>query len=277
MDIAQARELYLRELPNLERIIRVACRRRSPGIDPEDFESIVKLRFIEDDYAVIRKFRGRSSFTTYMTIVVERLLLDHRIREWGRWRPSAEARRLGDVGIRLEELMLRDGLTFEEASRLIAWDLADVSQRELERIRAALPTRHGLATPAERPSWDRNATVDGVEVERPVLQRDRERVATRVAKILERAIAALAPEERLILKLRYHEGFAATDLARSLGISSKQLHRRMSGILIALRQTLESAGLDRAAAHDLLEHGAEAFAFSFASSGNSRKHGRLTR
>lgn len=267
MDTVAARELYLRELPNLERIIRVACRRRSPGIDPEDFESIVKLRFIEDDYAVVRKFRGRSSFTTYMTIVVERLLLDHRIREWGRWRPSAEARRMGDVAIRLEELMHRDGLTFEEASQLISWDLIDVSRRELERIRERIPSRHGLATPAGKPPWDKNATVDGVEVERPVLQRDREKIGSRVAKILERAIAALSPEERLILKLRYHEEFAATDLARSLGITSKQLYRRMSGILVALRRALEAEGLDRSAAQDLLEHGAETFAFSFAPEG----------
>ncbi|MGH9459422.1 MAG: sigma-70 family RNA polymerase sigma factor [Thermoanaerobaculia bacterium] len=264
MNVREAQELYLRHLPRLERIVRVACRRRPAGIDPEDFESIVKLRFIEDDYAIVRKFHGRSSFSTYMTIVVERMLLDQRMRQWGKWRPSAEARRLGDVAVRLEEMMRRDGLSFEEASKLIAWDLVDVSRRELDRIGTVLATRHGRLKPAGKPPWDSEATVDGTEVERTAFQRERERVASRVAGTLERAIAGLEPEERLLLKLRYHEELNATDIARTLGISSKVLYRRMSRVLRALRDALEAEGLDKAAAQDLLEHGAERFALSFA-------------
>ena len=40
---------------------------------------------------------------------------DWRNARWGKWRPSAEARRQGALATHLERLMRRDGLTFEEA------------------------------------------------------------------------------------------------------------------------------------------------------------------
>src|SRR5947208_3040379 len=41
--------------------------------DVEDFASWVKLRLIDGDYAVIRKFQGRCSPATYLTVVIRRL------------------------------------------------------------------------------------------------------------------------------------------------------------------------------------------------------------
>jgi hypothetical protein len=53
------------------------------------------LKLIENDYRILRSFEGLASLGTYLTTVIARLFLDFQIHEWGRWRPSAAATRLG--------------------------------------------------------------------------------------------------------------------------------------------------------------------------------------
>ena len=113
-------QLFLSELALIERVIAWVCARRClRGAEAEDFGSTVKLRLIENDYEILGRFEGRSSLKTYMTVVVHRLYLDYQTQRFGKWRPSAEARRLGPVALRLEALLYRDGLTFEEASGVL--------------------------------------------------------------------------------------------------------------------------------------------------------------
>ncbi|MGH8186413.1 MAG: hypothetical protein ACREUC_07605, partial [Steroidobacteraceae bacterium] len=81
------------------------------------------LKLIEHDYAVLRRFEGASSLRTYLTVVLHRVLLDQRNREWGRWRPSAAAYRNGPLAVRLERLVTRDGLTPAEAIAAVGPDV----------------------------------------------------------------------------------------------------------------------------------------------------------
>src|SRR5215212_3086060 len=117
----RADELLTSNLPLIERAIAFACRRNqlSPE-DAEEFGSVVKLRLVENDYAVLRAHEGRSSMATFIGIVVQRMLLDFRIHAWGKWHASAEAKRLGDVALELEQLMHRDGRTLGEAFTILA-------------------------------------------------------------------------------------------------------------------------------------------------------------
>ena len=47
--------------------------------DTEGFIGLVKSKLIEHDYDVIRKFARRSSFTTFITAVIMRLLAAYRV------------------------------------------------------------------------------------------------------------------------------------------------------------------------------------------------------
>ncbi len=259
MDVSEARKLYLRELPTIDGIVRAACRRRGAGMDEEDFASLVKLKLIEDDYAILRKFRGGSSFRTYLTIVIQRFLLDQRVREWGRWRPSAEAKRLGGAAVSLERLLHRDGLTLDEACDVLARRSPRAPRALLEALAGRLPVRRPRPVHAGEPR-ETDLTLDASAVERPALQRDRERIADRAARLLEEAIASLDAEDRLLLRLRFQEDLSVVDVARSLGTPRRQVHKRIRRLLDALRQALEASGLDRGTAWDLVEHGAESLA-----------------
>src|SRR5258707_733762 len=131
-------ELFLSNLDAIDRAIGYVCHRNhlSPQ-DAEEFNSEVKTKLIEANYAVLRKFEGRSSFSTYMTTVIQRLYFQWRVQMWGKWRPSAEARRLGEKAITLERLLTRDGFTYREAletagiDRETIADLLDRSDHEL--------------------------------------------------------------------------------------------------------------------------------------------------
>ena len=76
----------------LQRVIRSVARHHglSPE-DAEDFGQTVHLKLLERHYQVFDSYEGRSSLTTFLTVVVTRLLLDWRNATRGKWRPSASA------------------------------------------------------------------------------------------------------------------------------------------------------------------------------------------
>lgn len=91
---------FLAHLDLIEGVIRWVSRRHrlSPG-DADEFGAHARLRLIDRDYEILRRFEGRSSLRTYLTTVIQRTFLDWRIAQWGKWRPSAIAERLlGRVG-----------------------------------------------------------------------------------------------------------------------------------------------------------------------------------
>src|SRR4051812_10993832 len=103
-------QLFLSELPRVERAIQRACRNsRLRQEETEDFASHVRLKLIENDYAVFRKFQGKCTLNTYLNMVVLNLLHDYQNRRWGKWRPCAAANHLGKVAIKLDQLLSRDG------------------------------------------------------------------------------------------------------------------------------------------------------------------------
>ncbi len=149
--IAEPSVLYLQHLEAINRIAESLCKRNGVfGADAEDFASEVRLRLLEDDYVVIRKHRGDSSMTTFLTVVIANLFRDFRIKMWGKWRPSAEARRLGDAAVLLETAMYRDGCSFDEACRLLEQSgRANVDRTELRKISEKLPFRTARRIPSQ--------------------------------------------------------------------------------------------------------------------------------
>src|SRR3954451_24177669 len=114
-------EAFLREhLTVIREIAESICRRNGvTAHDAEDFVSEVRLKMYENDFAAIRHFQGKASFTTYLHVVISKFFIDYRRRTWGKWTPSAQAKRLGPVATLLEKLVYRDGSPFDAACRLI--------------------------------------------------------------------------------------------------------------------------------------------------------------
>jgi RNA polymerase sigma factor (sigma-70 family) len=247
---------YLENLASIERIAAFVARKAhlSPD-DTAEFVQIVRVRLFENDYAIIRKFEERSSFTTYLTTVIVRLFHQWRVEQWGKWRPSAEARRLGDTAITLERLLTRDGYTFSEAVKTLTMRSgANASVAELEAIYARLPNRSprpGLVFGEVSPDAAAVESDAGDRVE----ARDRERTARRTAAILDKVLQTFDEEDRLILKLRFWKGYKVPEIARDLHLDPKKLYKRLDKLFAGLRRALEAAGVRRSDIEALLGRG----------------------
>ena len=126
----------------VDQIVRTTGRRRHLSApELEDFSSFVRLRLIENDYAILRKFQNRSTLWTYLSAVIERLSLDYCAEKWGRWRPSAMAERLGPAAVVLERLVSRDWHTVEEALEILSNHDFGLDEADLLKIWEQLPLR----------------------------------------------------------------------------------------------------------------------------------------
>ena len=255
--VAQTGEaLFLSQLGVIERVISfVSARRHLPGAEADDFESHVKLKLIENDYAVLRKFQGRSSLRTYLTVVIQRLFLDYRISAWGKWRPSAEATRAGEVAVLLERLTGRDGYGFEEACELMETNHQVIVPRsELEAIAGRLPSR-------TRRRFESDEALAHVPSDQPPLddviaEGERAATAARVAAALTAGMAGLDAQDRLVLALRFEDGRTVVEIARLLQLDQKGLYRRLERLMKELRAALQAHGVDAAAALEIFESAA---------------------
>lgn len=226
--------------------------------EADDFASHVKLKFVEDDYAILRKYEGRSSLPTYIFVVVQHLFLDYSDARWGKWRPSAEAKRAGKVGILLEQLQSRDGCSFDEACEIITTNYRiEVKRFELERIAATLPARPRRHFESDGSLAERNVTARGADlfVERP----DRSAVSVRVSAAVKRVLGRVEPKDKLILAMRYVDGRSVADIAALLGLEQKPLYRRINRMLRELQKALEADGVSADDALAMLEDPAVSF------------------
>lgn len=251
--------LLLDHLSLVDQIVRTTGRRRHLATpELEDFSSFVRLRLIENDYAILRKFQNRSSLWTYLSAVIERLSLDYCAEKWGRWRPSAMAERLGPAAVVLERLVSRDSHTLEEALELIrANHTFGLAKADLLKIWAQLPLRTrptevaeeaAAAIPSPRTSEE---NVDAGELHKKIAQIDR---------ALKAALEQLSAQERVLLALRFDQDLSMVQIAKLTGSSVPTLHRRLEKAVTMLRTTLTRVGLDRHEIIELIGHPAIALA-----------------
>lgn len=243
-------QLFLDHLALIERLVAHAGRKH--GLDPaevEDFAGEIKLKLIADDYAVVRRFSGRCRFSTYLVTVIQHALLDHVNQRWGRFRPSIPAKRLGGAAVALEALVYRDGLSVSEAIEVLARRPGATSRAELEALAERLPSRSRRARPAALGNHDVAAPQRADE---RVLEAERQREWARIELSLRRALEPLAPEDRLLVQWRVHDGLRVSDIARALGQDAKPLYRRLETLFRDLRRRLEAQGVSEADVAEVL-------------------------
>jgi len=248
-DREQLEALFLDNLNWIERTVAAVCRRHGFNADDvPDVTSWVKLRLVEDDYAVFRKFRGESAVTTYLAVVVGMLVREYRVQCWRRWRPSAAARRRGPLAVRLEALVRRDGLSLDAAAQVLRTSgEADLSDRQLAALLSDLPPRAPRRVDPRQDALTGAlpaARADELEADLDVVDEASEgRLAA--DRALAAALERLAFEDRLILRMRFQDGWTVPEIAQALGQPATPLYRRIERALAQLRAHLESGGLSR--------------------------------
>jgi RNA polymerase sigma factor for flagellar operon FliA len=253
VDRAAAEALFLEHLARIEKTIGLLGRRHGfREAEAADLASWIKLRLLEDDYAVFQKFRGESSITTYLTVVIATLIQDYKVQRWGRWRPSAAALRKGPMAVKLESLVYRQGYQLMEAAELLrSSGDTTLSDREIASVLSELP-RRGPTRPREvgEDSLEARAaasTADDVVERESDLQ---ERAAVEGA--LRAAIGRMSPEDQCILTMRFWQDMSVADIARSLNVPQKPLYRKLDRAFAELRREMIGQGISSERARTLI-------------------------
>jgi RNA polymerase sigma factor (sigma-70 family) len=245
---AQDEAQFLAALPIIDDVTGQVCRRhRLTAAEAEEFRSEVRLHFIDRNYEALRRFEGRASLVTYITVVIQHLFLDNRNRAWGRWRPSTEARRLGPLGILLERLVVRDGYSCQQAFEMVRVNhgvhIDEAFRAFGEKLTGRGPTRRMVAEDEAR-----EVASNGPGADANILRAEQDFLAKRVQSALDRARQALAPAERLILKMRFDDRIPIADIARALHLDQRRLYRTIERLLAGLRERLTAEGISK---HDV--------------------------
>jgi DNA-directed RNA polymerase specialized sigma24 family protein len=232
----------------------IARRQRLRDDAAEDFAAWAKVRLWENEYALLRKWRGDSKLTTYLTTVAVNLGREYRVQHWGRWRPSAAAQRLGRVAILLEQLVYRDAMSLREAAEWLRTEkLTDLSDRALAAVLDKLPRRKpsprtaGGDEPVERVIGDARA-------DEPIDEEEGDEAWWALRRALQGAIARLAPLDQVVIHMHFIQGYTLADVARALkNVDQRSLYRLKDSALFALRRALTEAGIRWEEVRDLLD------------------------
>lgn len=249
-------DLFLAHLTHIDKVVTHLCRKHHFRKEEcEDFQGRVRLKFIDDDYATIRKFQERSSLKTYLTIVVSNEMKDYLNHLWGKWRPSAEAERIGPTAILLERLLVRDGYSFDEAVQEMQINRkVEMTWQNLEKIAARLPSRSPRQMEGEE--GIRDVPAPDEQADDRVADEERAAARRKVWKALTEALKILSAEDRLILKMKM-TGFTVKQISRKLRsdqeLLQKQLYRRIEKLLSDLRKELERLGIRKEDIADLFD------------------------
>jgi RNA polymerase sigma factor for flagellar operon FliA len=245
-------ELFLSHHAEIRRAVSWVCARHGlRGADAEDFASEVNLRLLDHDCEILTKFEGRSSMGTYLATVVTRLYQDFQNKRFGKWRTSAEARRLGPLAVQLERLVYRDGYTFDEVTELLKTGDGERPSREsLHDLLLRLPRRP--VRPKGNPvPYEPSIPPDGpLELERAERRKQGKRVGAVVRAELERLPARDQVFLRLLMK-----GLTVAQAARHMGEDQKALYRKREAFLKSVRAALEKEGIGQADLDALLSSG----------------------
>jgi RNA polymerase sigma factor (sigma-70 family) len=237
---------FLAALPVIDDVAGQVCRRhRLSATEADDFKSEVRLHFIERNYEVLRKFEGRCALSTYVNVVVQRLFFDYRNRMWGRWRPSTEAKRLGPTAVLLEKLVVRDGWQLDQAIEMLEVN----HQIEIDdTIRTFCTSIAGRGPSRRMVSEDDAAEIasTGPSPDDNVVMAERDFAVKRVQAALERARQGLPAMDRLILKMRFDDRAAVSDIARVLHLEQRPLYRTIERLLKTVGAAMQADGISAA-------------------------------
>jgi len=260
MDVAR---LFESNLALIDGVVAAVCHRAGMfGADAEDFASATKLALMENDYAVLRLFEGRSSLTTFLAVIVQRFLIDERTKRTGRWHPSREAERLGESAVVLERIVRRDRRSIEEAIPIVQSIDPTLTRERVMEIEARLPLR----APRPRPVDLSDAEGGLAATERAddrALAADAVRLAERTSGLIREALEAMTLEERMIIRFHYASAMTIAEISGVLRLPQRPLYRRLEALLRRLRATLTAAGIDARDLGDLIGNATRELDFGF--------------
>jgi DNA-directed RNA polymerase specialized sigma24 family protein len=259
-------------------INRLAGRRFPDAATAEEASLFVLDALKTDEWRRVRSYQGRSRFTTFLTVTVNRLLEDFSRSKFGRFRVPKWVSRQGPIWEQVFRLLCGERLSVDEVveaacaaepegrsretvvqcAQIILAEVPDCGSRKAEAVAVDPATLDAqIGRPESLPQLSPEDLVAAVERTRLIsglgavlipdeAPGDDARPVDETAVLLFNSLKnkiKLDVEEKLMLKAVYQDGLSVVAAGRLLGWSTDESHRRLRRTLRRIRQAFEEAGL----------------------------------
>ena len=207
-------------------------------------------KLADNDFKRLLKFDpgGDASFTTWLRVVARNLCFDWHRTRFGRHRPFKALGDLSPLESEVYKLRFTNGASRDETLQQISKTFPTVGADEVfaieERLEKSLNARQRWILSSRRQVQNSVSAVTTTEEGHPVAieiadpnPNQEVLVVTAEERLqLRKAVAALPPDERLLLQLRFEQDLSLDEVARLCGLGDGQrVHRRISAVLKKLR------------------------------------------
>jgi RNA polymerase sigma factor (sigma-70 family) len=183
----------------------------------------------QDDMALVREFAAHQSEAAFETLVARHVSLVY----------SAALRQTGQAHLAEEVTQAVFVILAQKAGRLRADTLLTGWLFQTTRYAAATERRARL----RRQHYETEAQMESAMADTP-----EETAWTRIAPLLDEALAALGETDRRVVLLRYFENQTAAEVAATLKLKEAAAHKRLSRALEKLRRFFSKRGIALSAA-----------------------------
>lgn len=214
-------------------------------------------KFKANDYKIIKQFKGRSKFTTYLSSIISREVVNMIRKKRGRKREKERAKALGETGEKIYKLVIVEGYSVEETcEKLNSTGDTEINIKEVEEIVEKIIGNRRVIPSAENEPIIKEGQVKRENGELIVIDRSgdpEDQIITSAGKqktreALKKVISSLSREERLLLKMRFpaDENEEPLDMDTISGIlkeNKKTIYSRLSRLLKKCRQMILTYGI----------------------------------
>jgi RNA polymerase sigma factor for flagellar operon FliA len=129
---------------------------------------------------------------------------------------------------------------------------ASITRHEVVAIADRLPQRAPRPREVPLPEDDKVPLPAADRADTATLDRELHALSQRAGALLRDTMAAWPAPDRMLVRLRFESSLSIADIARLMKVPQRPLYRRLEALLGRLREILLNAGIDPAAADDLL-------------------------
>jgi RNA polymerase sigma factor (sigma-70 family) len=226
----------------------------------DDFKSTVYDRLVDNDYKILRNYKGSRIARSYLIMVIRNIFIDHYRKKSGvRVRSSTIAEQLGEPAITLERLLKYKGYTLDQAYEMFQTSYSNLrktapTRDSLEKIVTQLKIKPKvkLVLLDDYDSYNQltvTETPGDVMVQQELL-RNKKRVIEMIAHIRNK----LNPEDKLIIKFRFVDDLSLSEIARRLKTTRYNAAMHLERILSSLKNELIKQGIKKEEMKELIEN-----------------------
>lgn len=243
----------------------MAVRRFGEGVLAEEAALAVIDGLKADNWSKVRAFNEKASFTTFVRTLTVRLLEDFARKRFGRLRPPLWVKTFGGFWEKLFIALCQERLPVTEAVEVVFLRHGVAGKSEIEtaayQLLARIPDcgkHQGLDVPYDEEKHAHGNTrqvgpdhpvenLQKTELIEAIVQlllgvKETE-VSSNLLKKIDLLQISLAPDEKLLLKLCYQDGFKVATAGEMLGLSRFQAHGKMRRLMARLKKEFERTGL----------------------------------